>query len=179
MTDKSTFEIFVFKKIQVLTNTFLTLFFISVLAFCLIYAAANDKRDIHETINLHFINVSTMKLLFISLTSAALFFVLAFKVKKKETGSIIFYRHSIEIFTKDNHLSIPVKNLNIIRYNDTEDKKGIPNKKFSTSFVTVDEKKIIVSLRDIADLKIFLDKLLSLDNPRIDYFHDNWVRTIF
>jgi hypothetical protein len=174
MTDKKTFEIYFLKKIPYLTNGLLILFLLSAVILIFIYAGINNRKATPEIMTFYLIHTSIVKVLFVSAFSTGTFFILYLWAKLKKKGLIVFNADSFELLFKKEQMNFPISSIRTVWCNDSEDKNGEPNKKFTMTIDTWKDKKILVRLRNTEDISQFTSKLLSYDQLKIEYHYSRW-----
>lgn len=121
-------------------------------------------------------STSTVKLLYASAVSTGLSFILYLCAKLKRKGLIVFNPDSFELLFKKERFNFPLESIKTVWCNDSEDKDGEPNKKFTMTIYTWKNKKILVRLQNTADIRQFSDKLLSYDQLKIEYHYARWAQ---
>ncbi len=174
MTNKKTFEIYFLKKIPYLTNALLILFFVSAAVFIFFYASISSKNATPEMKTFYLTQTSTLKLLYGSAFSTGLFFILYMWANLKKKGLIVFNPDSFDLLLKKEQINLPISSIRTVWCNDSEDKDGEPNKKFTMTIDTWKNKKILMRLRNTGDIRQFTDKLLSYDQLKIEYHYSRW-----
>lgn len=169
MSDKKTFEIYLIKKVPYLTNALMFLFFISAVVFASLYPIAAGDYASPEMKTFYLENITIIELLFGSAVSTGLFLLLYFLVREKRKGLLIFNSDSLELMLKKEKLLFPFSEICKINCNDSENRHGMPNKRFTMTIETWKNKKIPVRLQHTSDLEKFINKLLSCDQLKIDY----------
>jgi hypothetical protein len=169
MDDKKTFDILLIKKIPYLTNGLGILCLISALTFIAIYSSITSDNVSPETNTFYLIETSTIKLLYGSgiLTGVTLF--LCLWTRQKFSGLIIFNRDSFEIISKKEKQFLPFSVIRNVYCNDTEDRQGNPNKKFTMTLETLKNKKILIRIKNTSDIKNFVDMLVTCGKLEINY----------
>ncbi len=123
----------------------------------------------------YLMHTSTVKLLYGSALSTCVFVILYLLAKLKKKGLLIFNPDSLELLFKNEQMLLPISSIRTVYCNDSEDKDGLPSEKFTMTINTWKNKKILVRLRNTADIKVFTDKLLSYDDQlKIEYHYSKW-----
>ena len=123
----------------------------------------------------YLIHTSTVKLLYGSALSTVVLLILYLIARLKKKALLIFNPESFELLLKKEQMLIPISSIRTVYCNDSEDNDGQPSEKFTMIINTWKNKKILVRLRNTADIKLFTDKLLSYDDKlKIEYHYSKW-----
>ena len=170
MEDKKTFEISLIKKIPYLTSGLLLLFCISFFCLTVLFGIFSDEYATPET-NFYYLicmPINSIILYFIVSLIITSFLYLLARFKRK--GLIVFNNDSFELILKKERHSFLLPDIRRVYCNDSEDRNGSPNKKFTMTIETWKNKKILIRLQNPKKIKQFIDKLLSYDQIKIEYF---------
>ncbi len=170
MQDKKTFEIFLIKKIPYLTSGLLLLFCISFFCLTVLFGVFSDENATPEMKSFYLINTSTIKFPFYFVLSFLITYFLYLLARFKRKGLIVFNNDSFELILKKERHSFLLPNIRRVYCNDSEDRNGNPNKKFTMTIETWKNKKLVIRLQNPKNIKQFIDKLLSYNQIKIEYF---------
>jgi hypothetical protein len=173
MEDKKTYEIYLIKKIPLLTNGLFILFFIGAFFLLMVFEFLSSTKYTSEILTF-FIMTSTVstaiiKLLYGTIFSTLILLYLYLLARQKVKGVIIFNKDSFDILLKNEEKIYTLSNIRRVYCNDSEDRNGEPNQKFTMTIETWKNKKILVRIRNTTDIRKFIDKILSYDELKVDY----------
>jgi hypothetical protein len=118
----------------------------------------------------YLINTSIIKFPFYFLGLFVLTYFLYLLARFKRKGLIILNIDSFELILKKERHSFLLPDIRRVYCNDSEDKNGNPNKKFTVTIETWKNKKILFRLQNSKNIQQFIEKLLSYDKIKIEYF---------
>lgn len=167
---KKTFEIYLIKKIPYLTNGLLILLCTSLLLFSITTEFVSTKQFTADILAFFIIQTGSIKFLYGWIFSTALLLYLYTVSKYKRKGIVVFLPDSFEILLSNSKQTILFDDIRRVYCNDSEDKNGEPNKNFTMTIETWKNKKILLRIRNLFDIKQFTDKLLSCDQLKIEHF---------
>ena len=167
---KKTFEIYLIKKIPYLTNGLLILLCISLLLFSFTTEFASTNKFTAEMVSFFLITTSSIKFLYGWIFSTALLLYLYTIARQRRKGVVVFHSDSFEILLSNSKQTILFDNVRRVYCNDSENKKGELNNKFTLTIETWKNKKILLRIRNTADINSFTDKLFTCTQLKIEYF---------
>ncbi len=167
---KKTFDIYLIKKIPYLTNGLLVLLCTSLLLFFITTKIFSANHFTAEILSFFIIQTGTIKFLYGWIFSTALVLYLHTIARQKRKGVVVFLPDSFEILLSNDKQTILFNDIRQVYCNDSEDRNGKPNKKFTMTIETWKNRKILLQIRNVADIQQFTDKLLSCDQLKIGHF---------
>jgi hypothetical protein len=183
MDNKKTFEIYHIRKIPLLTNLLYFLFGVGVILSYFFLNFFGSKKHTPEILSFFLLTSSygtlIIKIVFWTFTSTIVLMYLNLISKIKVKGVVIFNSNSFDIITKDLNETIALDNIKRVYCNDSEDRHGLPNKKFTMTIEKWKGKNRLLRIRDTNQIPVFIEKLLSYNNLKIEYFtltgtDNNW-----
>lgn len=166
---KKTFEIYLIKKIPYLTAGLFILLCTSLLLFS-ITEIFSSKRFTTEILSFFLIQTGSIKFICGWIFSTALIYCLYAIARQKRKGVVVFLPDSFEILLSNSKQTILFDDVRRVYCNDSENKNGEPNTRFTLTIETWKNKKILLRIRNTADIKPFADKLLTCDQLKIEHF---------
>lgn len=182
-TDKRTFEIYIIKKIPIVTNFLFALAIVAVIFSLFFYEFLSSRKFIPEFLTFILITSSKatliIKVIYTTIISAIILVYFYLLARYKIKGVIIFHDDAFEILSKNESTKILIDNIRKVYCNDSEDKNGKPNKRFTMTIDPWKFKKRIVRIRNTADIPFFIDKILSYEKMKVGHytiteFDNNW-----
>ena len=167
---KKTFEIYLVKKIPYLTNGLLILLSTSLLLFSITTEFVSANRFTAEMVSFFLITTSSIKFLYGWIFSTALLLYLYTIARQKRKGVVVFQPDYFEILLSNSKQTILFDEVRRVYCNDSENKNGEPNNNFTMTIETWKNKKILLRIRNTLDTKLFIDKLLTCDQLKIEHY---------
>ena len=167
---KKTFEIYLIKKIPYLTTGLFILLGISGLLFSLTTEIFSSKKFTGEILSFFLIQTGSIKFLYGWIFSTALILYLYTIAKYKRKGLVVFLPDSFEIILSNSNQTILFDDVRLVYCNESEDRNGEPNNKFTMTIETWKNKKILLRIRNVEEIKQFIDRLLSCEQLKIEHF---------
>lgn len=167
---KKTFEIYLIRKIPYLTNGLLILLTTSLLLFLITTEFISSNQFTAEFISFFLIQTSSIKFLYGWVFSTALLVYLHTIARQKRKAVVVFHSDSFEILLSNSKQKILFDDIRRVYCNDSENKNGEPNNKFTMTIETWKNKKILLRIRNTVDIKPFTDKLLTFHQLKIEHF---------
>ncbi len=130
----------------------------------------SDENVSPEMKSFYLINTSTMKFPFYFVELFVITYLLYLLARFKRQGLIIFNNDSFELISKKERHSFLLPDIRRVYCNDSEDRNGNSNKKFTITIETWKNEKTVLRLQNPKNIKQFIDKLLSYDQIKIEYF---------
>lgn len=166
---KKTYDILLIKKIPYLTNSLGLIFCIALFTFIFLYSGILSGNSTPEIKAFYLIETSSVKLLYGSAITAAITLLLYIWATQKKKGLIIFKPGAFELILKNERRVLLFTDIRCVYCNDAEDRHGNANKKFTLTVDTWKNKKILIRIKNIADIQAFTDKLLACQSLKITY----------
>lgn len=88
----------------------------------------------------------------------------------KRKGVVVFLPDSFEILLSNSKQTILFGDVRRVYCNESENRNGEPNNKFTMTIETWKNKKILLRIRNTADINSFTDKLLTCEQLKIEHF---------